>query len=68
MGTEGSKYESIKENEESKTSSPDDNGDENSGGPINQVTNNIQCGKFIFFNFKTECLEFWLALSRGYFG
>ncbi|KAJ1439856.1 hypothetical protein SESBI_02078 [Sesbania bispinosa] len=35
-GTEGSKYEKIQQIEESKTKTSDDNGDENSGGPINQ--------------------------------
>ncbi|WJX28296.1 hypothetical protein P8452_17035 [Trifolium repens] len=37
-GIEGSKYERIQNIEESKTNtSSDDNGDENSGGPFNQV-------------------------------
>ncbi|XP_061362781.1 uncharacterized protein LOC133306471 isoform X2 [Gastrolobium bilobum] len=36
-GTEGSKHEKIQEIEESKTNTSDDNIDENSGGPINQV-------------------------------
>ncbi|XP_020224044.1 uncharacterized protein LOC109806098 isoform X2 [Cajanus cajan] len=36
-GTEGSKYEKIQEIKESKPKTSADNGDENSGGPINQV-------------------------------
>ncbi|XP_027360173.1 uncharacterized protein LOC113868610 isoform X2 [Abrus precatorius] len=36
-GTEGSKDEKIKEIKESKTKTSNDNGDESSGGPINQV-------------------------------
>ncbi|KAL2340483.1 hypothetical protein Fmac_008423 [Flemingia macrophylla] len=36
-GTEGNKYEKILEIKESKTETSDNNGDENSRGPINQV-------------------------------
>ncbi|TKY72792.1 hypothetical protein E2542_SST01537 [Spatholobus suberectus] len=36
-GTEGGKYEKIQEIKESKPKTSDNNGDENSGGPINQV-------------------------------
>ncbi|KAK7411944.1 hypothetical protein VNO78_03389 [Psophocarpus tetragonolobus] len=36
-GSEGSKYEKIQETKESKPKTSGDNGDENSGGPFNQV-------------------------------
>lgn len=38
---DGSKYEKIQDIKESKFNTSDDNEDENSGGPFNQVTNNL---------------------------
>lgn len=49
-GTEGSKYEKVQDILESKTTTAsNNNGDENSGGPFDQVIINFKFSKFYLF-------------------